>query len=706
MLCVITVVAVVFVHKESTVMHRTLVKNYSQPCKAPTDQAKPDPMGTRQADSLAEAHHPVLEGNWNEAEMEVELLQQTHKRHHLSNRPHRRRHDETAPVIVMLQGLPDNADPADVVEDGHTYDPALNKTLEPHLANLESAAVRPIIDVDPGVVGEAQKKADEALAAGKDEATAYRIAQDVASKKVTSEAATRGDAPAFSRTMRAAAYAAEKRAEKLLIEGKSPEEVRKAATEAAQLLVSDKRRVESAVPVRNTLARMLNQVNSQWLHLEKKLASLKAELSTVPEGTCSGVMAGANHSHHEMQIALIQASRHIHQSTVSKKAMDAHLAAAQDHESHAASLLQFSAEKTARMKLATDSKVQSALHHEEAKKHAMLAQGFLAVATKHHDAASQVALQCKAKAILADYEYAERAKESYRELTAKRYAEAAAKRAAEKSVKAKAKAKKEQHEKAQAKEAKAKSEKKSKISERKEKGDALDPNDRNAYTTEIAEKHLTFTKQMQRWVQAMQTDLPKQMKVAANQALLATHGSEKQLSSAAEQACSSAIKVAAKKLASKMKQLSPKKDQDKVALMKKAIITVLKVGRPMQDKIVASAVKSFLVTASTMVSTKTSIKSKVDARSALKVAVKKATAKAASEAQKRVAAAGGTADQQLKAAAVAAATASKMAATAFKLNLKRLADQKTASLAKKAKMSKYQKSNLLEDAKTMVLGGH
>lgn len=261
MLCVITVVAVVFVHKEST------------------------------ADSLAETH-PLMEGNWNEAEMEsIELLQQREPRPR-SRRPLRRkgsrRADETATETVMLQSMPDNQDPADVVQDGHTYDPALNKTLSPRQTDLKTADVHAIEDVDTAVVAAAQKTAAEALKAGKDEATAYKEAQAVATKKVTSEAATRGDAPAFSRTIRAAAYAAQKRAEKLLQEGKSPAEVRKAAMDAAQIMVSDKRKVENAVPVRNTLARLLNQANNLWLQLETKLASLKAEVSDVPKDACWG----------------------------------------------------------------------------------------------------------------------------------------------------------------------------------------------------------------------------------------------------------------------------------------------------------------------------------------------------------------------------------------------------------------------------------
>jgi len=692
-LCVITVVAVVFVHKEST------------------------------ADSLAEAH-PVLEGNWNEAETEsIELVQQREaqprgpRRHRPATRRATREADETETALetMMLQALPDNADPADVVQDGHTYDPALNKTLSPHETDLNSANDHAIEDLNPAVVAEAQKKASEALSAGKDEATAYKEAQDVATKKVTSEAATRGDAPAFSRTIRAAAYAAQKRAEKLLQEGKSPEEVKKAATDAARIMVSDTRKLENAVPVRNTLARLLNQANSLWLHLETKLAALKAEMGDVPKGTCWGeAMAVAKHSHHEMQIALIQASRHLHRSHKSKTAMDAHLAAAQAQESRAASLLQLKDDdKASRLKLLEDSKMQSALHHEAAKKQAMLAQGFLSLAAKHHDAASEAALKCKAKAILADYEYAERAKDSYGEMTAKRYAEATAKAAKEKSEKVNAKARKEMQEKKKEKAAKASAEAAAKKSaekaakdkagqERKEKGDAYPPDQRNKKFTEIAEKHLEYTKQMKQWIQAMQTNLPKQMKHAAQQALLATHGSEKELSSAADKACSGAIKAAAKSLAVEMKQVGPKKGPSTTALMKKAIITVLKVGRPLQHKIVADSVKSFLASAaSTMVST--SVKTKVSTKRALQLAVKQATAKAAREAQKRVAAAGGTVDQQLKAASIAAATAAKMAASAFKLQAQKQAKALKAVPAKSNTEQKLKEQDLLADAKHMIL---
>lgn len=692
MLCVITVVAVVFVHKEST------------------------------ADSLAETH-PLMEGNWNEAEMEsIELLQQREPWPR-SRRPLRRkgsrRADEIATETVMLQSMPDNQDPADVVQDGHTYDPALNKTLSPRQTDLKTADVHAIEDVDTAVVAAAQKTAAEALKAGKDEATAYKEAQAVATKKVTSEAATRGDAPAFSRTIRAAAYAAQKRAEKLLQEGKSPAEVRKAAMDAAQIMVSDKRKVENAVPVRNTLARLLNQANNLWLQLETKLASLKAEVSDVPKDACWGeAIAVVNQSHHEMQVALIQASRHLHKSHTSKLAMDAHLAAAQAQESRAASLLQVDAvEKASRLKLAEDSKMQSALHHEAAKKQAMLAQGFLALASKHHDAASQAALKCKAKAILADYEYAERAKESYGELTAKRIKEATAKAAAEKSEKVNAKAKKEKKEKKKEKEAKElkakkshKSEKQIKAQERKEKGDAYPGDQRDKRFTEVAEKHLEYTKQMKQWIQAMQTNLPKQMEHAAQQALLATHGSKEVLSSAADRACSGAIKAAAKSLATEMKKVGPKDSTSKTALMKKAIITVLKVGRPLQPKIVSKVVQSFM--AASMVATKEpSIKSKPSIKHALKLAVKNATAKAASEAQKRVAAAGGTAAQQLKAAAVAAATASKMAAKAFKQKAQistkahpRMLTTSKAERAKAAEMKKLKQKDLLADAKNMILG--
>merc|ERR1711939_480107 len=125
-----------------------------------------------------------------------------------------------------------------------------------------------------------------------------------------------------------------------------------------------------------------------------------------------------------------------------------------------------------------------------------------------------------------------------------------------------AKAKKEKKEKKKEKEAKElkakkshKSEKQIKAQERKEKGDAYPGDQRDKRFTEVAEKHLGYTKQMKQWIQAMQTNLPKQMEHAAQQALLATHGS--------------------------------KDSTSKTALMKKAIITVLKVGRPLQPKIVS-----------------------------------------------------------------------------------------------------------------------
>merc|ERR1712021_31836 len=86
----------------------------------------------------------------------------------------------------------------------------------------------------------------------------------------------------------------------------------------------------------------------------------------------------------------------------------------------------------------------------------------------------------------------------------------------------------------------------------------------------------------------MQTSLPTEMASAVSTAVKTQHG--KDVSKVANNAATVAIRTAAKKLASDMVNLV-KKGDDTSGLMKKAIIMVLKVGRPIQPKIVAEAIR-------------------------------------------------------------------------------------------------------------------
>merc|ERR1711988_512542 len=145
-------------------------------------------------------------------------------------------------------------------------DPVMDDTLRPMHASLRTGHVMPYgpNSYAAHAVTSAQGVAAAALEAGKSERTAYEKAQDAAAKVVVKDAAEDGKSPAFSRTIKAAAYQAKMSAIKAMEQGQSAAAAKLAAQRAATSMVKDDRAVELTVPVPNTLRRLLGNVDVLW----------------------------------------------------------------------------------------------------------------------------------------------------------------------------------------------------------------------------------------------------------------------------------------------------------------------------------------------------------------------------------------------------------------------------------------------------------
>lgn len=672
MLCVITMIAVVFIHKESM------------------------------AGDIEEAvgHKAQQEvGAWDEHDIadvsEVLLQSQRGKQRRAPAKNSGGFEDEDLMMMQVDSSTKAKNSELGILDKlGNHYDPVINDTLVPQHTSLKTAVTEEYGDFDPDTVANARAVAAAALAAGDDEATALKKAQEAATKQIVSNSAKNGEFPSFSRTIKAAAFEAQKNAMNVLEQGDDLNEAKNAAHSAATKVVHDPRSLDIAVPVADGLTQLLNNVDNLWSQMKTKMGKLTAELKKMPGQNCPEDELAVNNSHHEMTIAMLQAGKHITIGRHHHEAMKRHLKVANVHKARAEMLLQKEQPTAAKVtqQLAEQSKVKSAKHHSHAKKQAKIAQGFLSLAMQHHDHATDAALRCKASHILHQFRYAENAMDTYDEKV---------KEVAHKKVAAAKEAKQKQLNKAAEKEAKSTGvkEKAQKKVDHEHELDAKNPDERAAKKahrarvhrhqvyTHNAESHFNATARIKQLVVAMQTSLPKEMTSAVVTAVKTQNG--KDASKAANDAATLAIKTAAKKLATDMVSLV-KKGDDTSGLMKKAIIMVLKVGRPIQPKIVAEAIKKAAKKHPTK-SMRTSehkalkqLKSTVAAETAeskaelMKKAVATATTQAAKEAQQRVAAAGGSLTDQLKAAQVAASKASTMAAAAFKA--KQVANDKHAAL--------------------------
>lgn len=657
MLCVVTMMAVVFVHKESM-------------------------AGDIEETVGHKAQQEV--GAWDEhdiADVSEVLLQKQRGKHRRT-----RVKDETgADEFVMMQVEEKAKNPELGILDklGNHYDPVINDTLVPEHTSLKTAVTEQYGDYDPKVVANARQVAAAALAAGDDEATALKKAQAAATQEIVLDSSKHGEFPAFSRTIKAAAFAAQKKAMTVLEDSEDLAEAKSAAHSAATEIVHDPRSLDIAVPVADGLTQLLNHIDDLWTNMKSKVGELTEKLKKMPKADCPEEELAADASSHELNLAMIHAKRHIANGHSHHQAMERHRKAADAHQAHALVLLQKGTATSAKatQKLAEESKRQSAQHHEHAKKHVHLAENFLSLAMKHHDHATDVALQCKARHILHQFGYAENAMDTYDEKV-KEIAKKKEEKASEAKHKLLVKETKEKDIASGAKEKRKKAaDKESELDSKNaperanKKARATRAHIQQNYTSN-SNRHFNATGHIKQLVVAMQTSLPKEMSIAVNKAVRTDNGKEP-IVDVANQAATVSIKVAAKKLASDMIKLV-KKGQETSALMKKAIIMVLKVGRPIQAKIVTAAIKKAAKHNPTQSNKATEKKALKDLKSTvavekkdssdklLKEAVAKATTKAATAAQQQVAAAGGSLADQLKAAQIAAAEASKMAAASFK----------------------------------------
>lgn len=435
-------------------------------------------------------------------------------------------------------------------------DPDIPDTLAPVHASLRTGHIENYGQdaYDANIVADAGAVAAHELKKGKPQEEAYVKAQDVATDHVVGGAAENSEAPAFSRTIRAAAFAAEMKALKGLEAGQTSQEAKAAAQEAAHDLVKDERAVQLTVPVPSTLSELLSNVDHLWGKMKGNLLALTSTMKGISTADCDEAKQTAAASAREMKMALLAASEHIQKGHHHKTAMDTALLEVEVHEDRARFLLESPDMSLVQQQvevinsLATDSKAKSATHHLHAKKQAYLAEGFLALAAKHHTAANDAAIRCKAAHTLEKFGYAAQQLQVFEAHSKERALERAQKREEERQL----------------------------ANTRKENA-AL--------------------------VSAMEVSLQQQMAVEAKAAAvgalkLGRHTVKDKLEvdvaaakSAAEKACSNAMHSVSKSLAANMAAVASKNGGDTKAAMKEAILTVLHVGRPMEADVVAKAVE-------------------------------------------------------------------------------------------------------------------
>jgi hypothetical protein len=556
MLCAVAVAAVVLVHKESSV---------NVPEEAPGGELnaledKPlshfDEMmlfqdykhAQRNSKLVRHRKHRILHDLAEESDWDEEVIR-------LEKPPVPPKAKKQHTVAKPPQKTAAKASPANIVPE----DPVLDDTLSPIHASLRTGHIEQYSEkgYDSNAVGAAVHQAKRALSEGHTESEAFKKAQTAATHVVVGDSAVSEESPAFSRTIRAAAYAAEMKALKSLESGATGDAAKQAAKDAARDMVSDERALAMAVPVPSTLSELLGNVDNLWNKMKSNLATLSNVIGHIPLKECEDARTAAVQAKLEMLGAVHAAGQHILKGHHHKQVMEAALLQVDQHEDHMRELLaQPTTELVQKQVKAINSKAAmgkqaSALHHQHARKQAHLAEGFLALAKQHHEDATDAAKHCRAQAMVAKFAYAQKQLHKYDEDIKKAALE-------------------RQNKKAEA-----------------------------ARVAEMKREEVALAKTMQGRLQLSMAEAAKaaamgSMKSFSGNAEILTDNSEAAVAkaqAAAVAACSSAMKVAAKNLAKDMAAVAVKHGQSTKAAMKQAILTVLQMGRPLEAGAVSDAVK-------------------------------------------------------------------------------------------------------------------
>lgn len=568
MLCAITVAAVVLVHKESEV--NAVDESFVGAARVPEHNF--DELMLFQEDEEATPTSPKITPQAGAKQL------------------------KQAGEVILLQEEPEQPIGSPVTED----------TLEPVHASLRTGSLEKYgtDGFASNAVSAAGSEASEALHNGLSESAAYKKAQYAATDKVVSDAAVNGEAPAFSRTIRAAAYAAEMKALKQLEAGETEESARKVAHAAAQELINDRRAVKMSVPVPSTLEEQLSYVDHLWEKMRTKLASLRGVVAGMQGKECVEAKATAAAKHQEMKIAVLQASDHIAKGHESREAMEATLLQVDVHSAHVQQLMStpdmalLQQQVQSASTKVVQSKRASATHHQRARQQAHLAEGFLSLAARSHKVAEEASLRCQAKHVLAKFGFAEEQMKKFEKLKKQgKLLKKQKHKANEKTTKAEA-AKDLAAGKAKQADAEAQDAKKGQNSADAEAQKAIGEakvakNDAAAEKRQLAE----VTEQNKALAKAMEISISQEMAASANQAayevMMESSGEQvlEEAKAAAQKACVTSMKTIAKSLATGMSEVASSTGKDAQAAMRKAILIVLKVGRPLQAGIVDEAVE-------------------------------------------------------------------------------------------------------------------
>lgn len=373
-----------------------------------------------------------------------------------------------------------------------------------------------------------QAQATAAKAIKDGQTHSFKVAQDSSTSAIVKKGRVPPPPPSvYERTIAAAKYSAKSAAVAALESGMSPVEAEKAAEAAAQGLVNDKGAAPLAVPVPNHLARLLSNVDVLWAKMKGKLNNVKDIIKHTGKH-CPKEKKAVKAAHKKMKAAMAKAKEHIAASKHAAKKV-----ATKKHAEIA--LVQVEATAPAQRRSATE---------------AHMAEGFLDMVKELHSQAYSIKLRCRAERTLKRFGH------SPDDL--KKIANAFQGKTNEARAKA---------------------------HERRQK--TLD-----------AEANLAKAQGRYGLMSnAMGSMLFYQMSKSANHAAMAAlktyRGSHsvRVAKKAAEAACVKTLKTVAKGLAQRMAAMAAGGATTKRNAMKKAIVTVLQVGRPLEPKIVADAVR-------------------------------------------------------------------------------------------------------------------
>merc|ERR1712072_1646479 len=396
-LCAVAMAAVVMVHKEAMVDEQDLSAEREDAYRDTPDEH-------------------LFEHNFEKLVFQQEEKRANKRRQRVRLLPGETMHLEmdmaTQPASKMADALEPHTAPEPIPEDEN---PITADTLPPMHASVRTGKVIPYSrnKYAAKAVTDAQGVATAALRAGENDRTAYKQAQDAAAKVVVRDATEEGGSPAFSRTIKAAAYRAKMEAIKAIEAGKSPAAAKLAAHDAAQSVVKDERAIEQAVPVPNALAQLLNNVDNLWGRMKGKLNNMAQVLHQMPH-ECHKAKVHALKAHKKMKATLQQAKTHIAVGRKHQTAMLANLLVAQQNAAHASELRQSAKSYGRNMAFiqaqadrvstkALQASEVSARLHKKVSRQLNIAGGFLDLASKQHEESHAYTLQCKAERALARF---------------------------------------------------------------------------------------------------------------------------------------------------------------------------------------------------------------------------------------------------------------------------------------------------------------